>query len=130
MLCNDLAGTQLSALSSVLILLETSVGLGVLDYELLFISVAINIGRCNRVVMMGLFPRALEMSKTLFVTCYFKSHIYKEKIDSCSRPTMSFLPTADISEIKYPFSFLLLVPCKGRNPADSWAGVAIVSKVY
>ncbi|CAM9825170.1 unnamed protein product [Bubo scandiacus] len=32
-----------------------------------------------------------------------------------------FIP-ADISEIKYPFSFLLLVPCKGRNPVDSWAG--------
>lgn len=79
MLCNDLARAQLSALSSVLILLEASVGFGVPDCELLFISVAINFACCNRVVMMGLFPRALNMSKTLFVTCYFKSRIYKKK---------------------------------------------------
>lgn len=79
MLCNDLAGAQLSALSSVLILLEVSAGFGVPDCELLFISVAINIARCNRVVMMGLFPRALNMSVALFVTCYFKSRIYKKK---------------------------------------------------
>lgn len=73
-------------------------------------------------VMKAPFPRASDMSKTLFVTCYFKSHIYKKKIDSYSRPTMSFLSPADISEIKYPGSFLLLVPRKGRNPGDSWAG--------
>lgn len=79
MLCNDLAGAQLSALSSVLILLEALAGFGVPDCELLFISVAIIIARCNSVVTMGLLPRALNMSKTLFVTCCFKSHIYKKK---------------------------------------------------
>lgn len=79
MLCNDLAGAQLSALSSVLILLETSAGFTVLECKLLFISVAINIARCNRVVMMGLFPRALDVSEALSVTCCFKSRIYMEK---------------------------------------------------
>lgn len=79
MLCNDLAGAQLSALSSVLILLEASAGFSVLECKLLFISVAINIARRERVVMMGSFPRALDVSEALFVTCYFKSHIYKAK---------------------------------------------------
>lgn len=79
MLCNDLAGAQLSALSSVLILLEASAGFSVLECKLLFISVAINIARRKHVVMMGSFPRALDVSEALFVTCYFKSHIYKEK---------------------------------------------------
>jgi len=98
------------------------------DCEFLFISVAINIARCNRVVMMGLFPRALSMSKPFLVTFYFKSCIYEgKKPDSRSRPTVSFLSTADMSDGKHPFSFLLLVPRK-EVVLIHGLGVAIVSK--
>lgn len=64
MLCNDLAGAQLNSLSSV-----GGIQCGACVF--LYILVAISIACWHHVVMMGLFPRAWNMSKTLFVTCYF-----------------------------------------------------------